>query len=247
MNNHSKYLAIILAAGKGTRLQSSLPKALYEVCGQSMIDYLIASLSKINFIDILTVVGHQKEKVVKHIKNRSSYIFQEEQLGTGDAVMQCRGMIEKYDNVFVLVGDAPFISTKYLLMMINLHKKQSSDCTFLYSKFPMHLPYGRLLFDKKQNLKRIVEDHQTDESNSNIRNFFTSQSLVKSKTLLTLINDISPDSITGEYNLTDTINFSIKRNYKLSPIFIKDYWTLMGINSLEDMEMVLSHYRHDKE
>ena len=242
MGNNSKYLGIILAAGKGNRLDFSGPKPLFNVFGRPMIDYLINSFLKIGMIDLLTVVGHQKERVINHIEGRSSYITQNKQLGTGHAAAQCIDYIKKYKNTFIVVGDAPFISTKHLMNMINKHSKEKADCTFLYSKFPIRLPYGRLLFDDDGRLKELVEDHQADLTTKKQKNYFTSQYLFKSRILIKLLNRIKPDPTTGEYNLTDSINLLIKDKGKLSPIFIKNYWELIGINSLNDLSLIRSLY-----
>ena len=244
MSDNPKYLGIILAAGKGKRLDFNGPKPLFNVFGQCMIDYLIDSFIKIESVDLLTVVGYQKEKVINHIKVRSSYILQNRQLGTGHAAIQCVEDIKKYDNVFIVAGDAPFISSRYLMDMINGHSKENADCTFLFSKFPIKLPYGRLLFNKDGKLKELVEDHQTNSITKKQQNYFTSQYLFKSRTLIKLLNRINPDPDTGEYNLTDSINLLIKDNGKLLPIFIKNYWELMGINSLDDLSFIRSLDEH---
>ena len=86
MKNKSRYLAIILAAGKGSRLSKDIPKPLYEIDGLPIIDYIIRSISVIPEIDILTVVGYRKNEVINHIKDRSLYVVQPAQNGTGDAV-----------------------------------------------------------------------------------------------------------------------------------------------------------------
>ena len=105
MNLKSNFLAIILAAGKGSRLNSSLPKPLYKINGVAIIDYLIDSISQIKGIDILTVVGYKREKMIRHIYNRSMHVVQKNPRGTGHALMKCLDYIRRYDNVFVFIGD----------------------------------------------------------------------------------------------------------------------------------------------
>lgn len=240
MENQSSFLAIILAAGKGTRLESHAPKSLFKVNGLPIIDYLIKSLKLVGNIDLLTVVGYKKEQIISHIKSRSNYIVQNQQLGTGHATAQCKKEIAKYENVFVLVGDAPFISNKHIELMISKHSDNMADCTFLYSEFPFHLPYGRLIFNNQNRLIELVEEHKTDKMTSKIRTYFTSQYLFKSTTLIKLLDKITPDKTTDEYNLTDSINFIIKEGYKITPVLINEYWSLMGINSKKDLDLILS-------
>jgi len=124
--------------------------------------------------------------------------------------------------------------------MIDEHAKTNADCTFLYSKFPIKFPYGRLLFNEDGKLRELVEDHNADSEIRKQQNYFTSQYLFKSKVLIKLLNRIRPDPNTGEYNLTDTINLLIKKNGRLSSIFIENYWELIGINSLSDLSFIRS-------
>ena len=124
--------------------------------------------------------------------------------------------------------------------MIHQHAKGNADCTFLYSKFPIKLPYGRLLFNEDGKIEKLVEDHQSDSIFRKEQNYFTSQYLFKSQVLIKLLNQIMSNPKSGEYNLTDSINFLIKDRGKLSSIFIENYWELMGINSLNDLSFITS-------
>ena len=247
MKKKSRYLAIILAAGKGGRLKVDTPKPLYKFNKVSIIDHLINSISIFPNIDILTVVGYQKDKVIKHIKNRSSYVVQEEQKGTGDAVIKCIDNIKQYRNTFIFVGDTPFIGKREIERMIYRHEDFNADCTFLYSKFPFELPYGRLLFNQKNKLIKLVESSQLTKKEKNIRELFTSQYLFKSNLLLDTIAMLEKDKQTGEYNLTDIINIYIKQEYVLNPIIVQDYWKLMGINTLDDIEFLKTYTINEKE
>lgn len=238
MNQEARYLAIILAAGVGSRLDFDGPKSLFPIDNKPMIDYTFSSLSDAGSIDLLTVVGHKKDQVIKHIENRSSYLHQSPLLGTGHAAMKCISQIEKYDNTFVFVADAPFVSRDYIYAMMKNHIKTNSDCTFLYSKFPIELPYGRLIFDASGKLKGLVEEHDADLQIKKNNTYFTSQYLFKSKTLIKLLSLIEPDKKTGEYNLTETINIMLKEGSEICPLYIKEYWNLMGINSIEDLSYI---------
>jgi len=244
MKNKSKYLAIILAAGKGSRLSSNIPKPLYKIDGLSIIDHLINSISSVPNIDILTVVGYEKNKLIKHIQGRSSYTVQNIQDGTGGAVLKCIDYIEKYENTFVFVGDTPFIDSKDIKKMILSHRKLKADCTFLYSEFPFKLPYARLIFNKKKQLIKLIESKHLSEEEENINSLFTSQYLFDSKLLLNNINKISSDSKTNEQNLTDIINIYIENRYRINPISINEFWNLMGINTLDDIKLLKSYNKN---
>tara|TARA_Y100001935_G_scaffold250881_1_gene251744 strand:+ start:34 stop:753 length:720 start_codon:yes stop_codon:yes gene_type:complete len=234
------YLAIILAAGKGTRLEYKGPKALFEVNKIPLIQYLFKSITNLGSIDLLTVVGHKRNTLINYIKNKSMYTIQEQQLGTAHAVNQCTEYIKKYKNTFIFVGDAPFISESYISSMIKLHEKEKSDCTFLYSKFPINLPYGRLIFNNQNRLLRLVEFHHANKEEIKSNSYFTSQYLFKSSTLLELLKKINPDIKTGEFNLTDSLNILIGQDSRISPLFIKNYKKLIGINSIEDFNYIIN-------
>ena len=246
MKKEPRYLAIILAAGKGSRLSSFTPKPLYKINGLPIIDHLFNSISSVPGIDILTVVGYKKNKIISHIKNRSSYVVQEPQKGTGDAVLRCADYIKKYQNSFIFVGDTPFILSKDIVRMMSSHINSDADCSFLYSKFPFLLPYGRLLFNKKNHLIKLIESEHLIDDERVIKKLFTSQYLLKSKLLIENIKRIEADSKTGEYNLTDIINIYIEEGYKINPILIDKFWRLMGINTPEDIKILESYHRDDK-
>jgi len=129
-------LAIILAAGKGTRLNIDYPKPLFQINGISIIKQLTETLSRIDSMDILLVVGHQKDMIIDHLKGRYIFVEQKEPRGTADAVLKCLDYISNYKNTFVLVGDAPFIAEEDLLRLRQIHETQKPACSFLYSQFP---------------------------------------------------------------------------------------------------------------
>ena len=233
------YLAIILAAGRGSRLDYNGPKALFEINNVPLIQYLYNSVNNVGSIDLLTVVGYKKNALIKYIQNKSLYVVQNEQLGTAHAVNQCIEYIKKYKYTFIFVGDAPFISESYISNMIKHHEEQNSDCTFLYSKFPINLPYGRLIFNNENRLLRLVEFHHANNQEIEIDSYFTSQYLFNSSTLLEVLKKINPDIKTGEFNLTDSLNLLINQGSIVSPFFIKNYKNLIGINSIEDFNYVM--------
>ncbi len=235
---NKNYLAIILAAGKGSRLEFKGPKALFKINNIPLIQYLYNSITDVGSIDLLTVVGYRKKTLINYINNKSIYAIQEQQLGTAHAVNQCTEYIKKYKNTFIFVADAPFISESFISSMMRIHEEQKSDCTFLYSKFPIKLPYGRLIFNNYNTLLRLVEFHHANKEEIKVNSYFTSQYLFKSSILLEVLKKINPDIKTGEFNLTDSLNLLINQGSRISPLFIKNYKKLIGINSVEDFNYI---------
>ena len=246
MKNNSSYLAIILAAGKGTRLGVDTPKPLYKINNIPIIDYLINTFTFFSNIDILTVVGHQKNEIIKHIQGRSFHVVQEVQDGTGGAVKVCLDFIDRYENIFIFMGDAPFVGKNNVKQMILSHMSVNADCSFLYSNFPFNLPYARLFFDKDKNLERLTEFCDLNKRDKDVDSFFTSHYLCKSKFLLNEIENLGLNSVTGECNLTEIINICIDNNNIINPILIKEFWNLMGINTLDDIKRINSYKNYDK-
>ena len=246
MENNSSYLAIILAAGKGTRLDTNIPKPLYKINNLPIIDHLINTFSFFSNIDVLTVVGHQKDKLTEHIGDRSFYVVQQDQNGTGGAVKASLDFIKKHQNVFVFVGDSPFVHKDYIEKMMLSHKETDADCSFLYSEFPFDLPYARLFFNKNKKLEKLIEFCDLNNKDKDVVSFFTSHYLFKSQFLLNQINNLGLNSATGECNLTEIINICIENKNMINPILIKEFWNLMGINTLDDIKRINSYKNYDK-
>ena len=151
-------IALILAAGAGTRMKSQKPKVLHEICGKPMLQHVIDTAHELNVDQIVVVVGHGAEKVQEAIEDNVDYVYQEEQLGTGHAVMQAKSFFENYKgNVLVLYGDTPFISAKTLQKFMEYHKENHLDATILTAKIEDPTSYGRIIRNKKGQIKAIVE------------------------------------------------------------------------------------------
>mgnify|MGYP001449484785 CR=1 FL=1 len=148
--------------------------------------------------------------------------------------------------VFVVVGDAPFVHKNYIEKMILSHQGTDADCSFLYSKFPFKLPYARLFFNKDNNLEKLTEFCDLKKEDKDVKCFFTSQYLFKSKFLLNSIERLGLNEKTGEYNLTDIINICIKEKKRINSVLIKEFWNLMGINNLDDIKKISLYKNYDK-
>jgi len=237
----NKTLALILAAGKGSRLDADCPKPLYPIDNKPIIMHIIDEFKKLNNTDICIVVGHQKEKIMSLMGDDYLYAIQNNQLGTADAVRSASSIIEKYENTFVFVGDAPFIDFKIINDLYMSHLALSVDCSFLYSDFPFDLPYARLVQSSSGDLMKCIEYVNANEREKKLSSFFTSHYLFKSKKLLKFISDIQENN-NGEYYLTDIINIFLKKSLTLNPLFIKEFWKLMGINTQSDVTQIKKYF-----
>ena len=156
---------IILAAGKGTRMNSELPKVLHPINNKPMISYVTEAAYQINAELIIAVVGYKYQMVQDALKNEKiDFVLQEEQNGTGHAVMQCDEKLTNFrGNVLVLSGDVPFISHETLSLLIKTHEKSPSKATVLTCKIDNPHGYGRIIKNENNTLKKIIEHNDAND------------------------------------------------------------------------------------
>src|SRR3989338_1277536 len=152
--------AIILAAGEGTRMKSSLPKVLHNICGKPMLKYLIDNVNAIGIKKIIVIVGH-KAGLVKELIAGIKCIKQDELLGTGDAVAKTRAAIlkdNKIDNVLILYGDTPLLSQDVIKKLIEKHVAAGAGATILTAQLKNPTGYGRVISSSGNKIVKIVEE-----------------------------------------------------------------------------------------
>ena len=236
-NTQNKTVALILAAGKGSRMGANTPKPLIPIMKKPMIKWIVSTLKDFLFIDICVIVGYKAEMIKDYLGKDLIYVLQKNQKGTAHAVKKAQKIISKYKHVLIFPSDAPMISSKSIQRLYDSHIKINAHCSFLSSIFPFNLPYARVI--RKNNIVvDCVEEIDTDSSTVKINELFTSHYLVEASYLIEFINKIKLHSITGEYHLTDIIKFFSEQNYILNAIKIDCYQELMGINTKEDLNFI---------
>lgn len=237
--------AVILAAGKGTRMKSELPKVIHKALGKPMVKYSIdaAVEAGADISDICLVVGHKAELVKEAAGADVVYVFQEEQLGTGHAVKCASEFIGKDGLTMVLCGDTPLITGKTLKKLVETHIAEGNAITVLTAKVDDPTGYGRIIKDNWGKFVKIVEqkdatleEQRVDEINSGMYVF---DSAVLSKALSMITND----NAQGEYYLTDTIEIVKSEGLgEVATMVVDDADEIKGVNSpeqLEEAEMIL--------
>src|SRR5699024_6523843 len=140
-----KRYAVILAAGQGTRMKSKLYKVLHPVLGRPMLEHVLDQLKAVELERRVTIVGHGAEKVVKLIEDRSEFVLQEEQLGTGHAVLQAEGLLKDEEGTTIVVcGDTPLITEHTYRQLFEQHEKTGAAATVLTANAPDPTGYGRV-------------------------------------------------------------------------------------------------------
>jgi bifunctional N-acetylglucosamine-1-phosphate-uridyltransferase/glucosamine-1-phosphate-acetyltransferase GlmU-like protein len=229
-------IAIILAAGKGTRMRSSLPKPIVPFMGEPIVKHIIDCFKKAGIKDNYLIVGFGAEEVKEKIGTEVHYVYQQEQKGTGHAVKQVpEAIIRGTSNVFVFVGDSPLITSETIKRLEEHHIKTKASCTFLTALFPIELPYARIIRNDKRELIACIEEKNATKEQLKIRELLSSHFIFNGEDLLHNLNEISPDKGNGELYLTDIIGIMLKKGLKVETLQIDDYRELVGLNTPEDI------------
>ena len=229
-------IAIILAAGKGTRMRSDLPKPVVPLAGKPIVQYITDSFKKAGVKDIALIVGYKSDVVKKTLGENYIYVEQKEQKGTAHAILQARDKIDwRGKDVFVFVGDSPLITDETISGLLSYHRNTGADCTFLTSNFKMSLPYARVIKDKDGHLVRCVEEKNASREELEVTELLSSHFIFKGDLLFNHIGEIKPDPDNGELYLTDILDIFLSRGYKVETLQIEGYEELVGLNTPEEV------------
>ena len=234
--NKNNLTVIILAAGKGTRMQSNLPKVLHTINNKPMLQTVIDTSLTLAPKKILIVVGYKKELVIEKIKRNNiiTYINQKEQKGTGDAIKQCLKEIAPKENVLILSGDVPLISSSTLKNFIHEYKKNKSNASLISTNLTDPSGYGRIIRENQINLLKIVEHKDANKKELNIKEINSGIYLIKSQIIIDKISLIKSNNAQGEYYLTDIFNFIDSEETNIYNT--NNHLEISGINTLEQLQ-----------
>lgn len=222
--------ALILAAGKGTRMKSELPKVIHTVNGIPMVQKIIKELEKINIEENILILGHKKEEILKKI-GEVSYVVQEEQLGTGHAIMQAKEKLKDYEgDVMILCGDTPLLKSSTLENMYNYHKNNGCTTTVLTAVYENPFGYGRIV-KENGNVIGIVEEKEASDEIKKIKEVNAGVYCCNAKELFKALDQIDNNNEKGEYYLTDIIGIQVKEGKKVSSFVLEDSEEILGVNS----------------
>jgi UDP-N-acetylglucosamine diphosphorylase/glucosamine-1-phosphate N-acetyltransferase len=234
--------AIILAAGKGTRMQSDLPKVLHPVCGRPMLAYVLDVARQAGSSRLLVVVGHRADLVKQTFAADASdvaWVLQSPQMGTGHAVMVCRRELAGLDGpVLVLAGDGPLIGPRTLRQLIDTHQAAGAACTLATSILPEPGNYGRIVRDEAGNLVGIVEALDATAEQKAIREVNVSIYCFDAAALRDVIGRLKNDNAKGEYYLTDALGLLASDGRKIAAVASVEPRDVLSINTLDELRKV---------
>ena len=230
------FSTIILAAGKGTRMKSNLPKVLHPVCGRPMINYPLIEAKKAGAKEIIAVIGHGAETVRSSLKEEKiNFIVQEEQLGTGHAVMVCETTIEDKElPVVILCGDAPLIRSSTIAGLVKSHEENRNSVTVLTADMDEPGGYGRIIKDGSE-IRKIVEEKDASDAEKLIVEVNSGVYCVEGRFLFEALKKVRSNNAQGEYYLTDIIEIGRDLGLKVGWSKLTKSDEIMGINSRKDL------------
>jgi len=241
-----KTVAIVLAAGEGTRMKSRKAKVLHIVSGIPMINHVINTLSELELDRIYVVVGNQGKDIINALSNRNvDFIWQKKQLGTGHAISQVKNKLNKFDgNVMVLYGDVPLIESITLKNLLNSHSSSDFSATLLTFYPECVSGYGRILRNDEGNIIDIVEESDASKEQLKIKEANSGTYCFIWKKLSQAVDELNTKNVKGELYLTDVIKVLSSKGEKISAINIKNWKEVMGVNTRE--ELVNANYEMNK-
>ncbi len=201
-----KSIAVVLAAGKGTRMKSDLPKVLIEVCARPMIDYVLDALDATGVDEVLVVVGYRADLVRQALAGRPRvrFVEQTEQLGTGHAVMVCRQALAGHEGaVLIVTGDSPLAQVDSLRTLLDAFYRERPACLLGTAHKDNPHGLGRIVRDAEGRFERIVEEKDADEDQRRITEVNMSCYVFAGPDLLFALDHLRPNNSQAEYYLTD--------------------------------------------
>jgi bifunctional UDP-N-acetylglucosamine pyrophosphorylase/glucosamine-1-phosphate N-acetyltransferase len=229
---HPKITAVILAAGKGTRMKSNRAKVLHEVFFKPMLHHVLDSVQQADIEQMAVIIGHQRSKVQASISHYPyKAVIQEEQLGTGHAVLCTRNACADSELVMILCGDTPLIRPETLQAMIKAYT--SSDCTVSLMTTLLADPfgYGRIITDSQGNILEIVEEKDATPAQREIKEINAGIYLVEREFLFAALQQVGTDNSQGEVYLTDIISIANKEGRKVHTFVHPQAIDVLGVNS----------------
>jgi len=240
-HNHYPDLQVcVLAAGRGKRMHSNLPKVLHKVLGRAMIDYVLHTVESLQPKGIAVVTGHASELVREHVGQpvNLEWVIQDKQLGTGHAVKQCEKVIRSVRDVLIVCGDTPLLSARTLTHLVDEHRSRDTDVTVLTALQPNPFGYGRIVRDSDQSVTAIVEEKDATDEQRQITEVSSGIYCVRHEVLFDLLHAIGNRNAQNEYYLPDIVPLALAAGQRVDAVLMEQAEEMTGVNDRVDLAKV---------
>lgn len=246
---------VILAAGKGKRMKNpDKSKVMFELDGKPMIEYVVNLALGINSENIVLIVGHQKQAVIDFINERFKdnaekikFASQDEQLGTGHAVMQTEPYLEDFKgDVLILSGDVPLLKMETVEKFIDFHNDNGFDASLISAIMENPAGYGRVLRDDDGDFYDIREEKDCNDKERQCGEINSGIYIIDNGILFSALKTLKTDNAQGEYYLTDVFKEYKKNGNKIGALPVSDILEITGINTVEQLEELENIYKSNQ-
>lgn len=228
--------AIILAGGQGKRMKADIPKPLFKVLGEPMLEWVISACEDAGVSNICVIKGFKGEMIDEYLNGRYKTALQAERLGTGHAVMQAVPFLKEddSDNTLVLCGDAPFIDAKTIEEALVIHKQQKNAVTVITAELDEPKGYGRIIRTDK-GISGIVEQKDANEEQLQIKEVNSGAYWFRTADLIGLLGKLTNNNVQNEYYLTDTISIALAEDKNAGAYKSENPEIILGANDRKDL------------
>ena len=232
-------MAIVMAAGKGTRMKSKKSKLVQKIYEKEIVKRAVENAERAGVKEIVAVVGYMKEEVMAVLGDNVKYAYQDEMLGTGHAVIKAKEYLKgKKGKVLVLNGDVPLIRPETLNKLLEKSIENKEYATLLTAIYDNPTGYGRIVRDEGGNIEAIVEEKDTTPSQKEIKEINAGIYCFDIEELLSALEKLTPNNAQGEYYLTDVIQIMNEKGLKTGAVIVEDNTEILGINDRIQLEML---------
>ena len=232
-------MAIVMAAGKGTRMKSKKSKLVQKIYGKEIVKRAVENAENAGVSDIVAVVGYQKEEVMAVLGDTVKYAYQDDMLGTGHAVLQAKEYLQgKKGRVLVLNGDVPLLRPETLNKLLEKSIENKEYATLLTAIYDNPYGYGRIIRDEGGNVSAIVEEKDTTDDQKEIKEINAGIYCFDIEELLAALEELKPNNAQGEYYITDVIGIMNKKGLKTGAVVVEDNTEILGVNDRIQLEML---------